>query len=117
MNRCLSSRGIVNKPLLSTLFTGTSIIPGVGYKRHGIAGLISSPYSAKSTLSPPPPPQQSRSRGKEMWKEPQGHNSGIRVMNSLTNELEWLILRDPSKITWYMCGPTVYDHAHLGHAR
>lgn len=20
-------------------------------------------------------------------------------------------------ITWYMCGPTVYDHAHIGHAR
>jgi len=22
-----------------------------------------------------------------------------------------------SPITWYSCGPTVYDHAHLGHAR
>ena len=21
------------------------------------------------------------------------------------------------KLTWYMCGPTVYDHSHLGHAR
>ena len=21
------------------------------------------------------------------------------------------------KVTWYACGPTVYDDAHLGHAR
>eukprot|EP01135_Chromosphaera_perkinsii_P000413 Nk52_evm60s78 gene=Nk52_evmTU60s78 len=55
--------------------------------------------------------------GNHKWTQPEGHNTGIRVMNSLTNELEWLILRDPSKITWYVCGPTVYDHAHLGHAR
>ena len=24
---------------------------------------------------------------------------------------------DPSEITWYTCGPTVYDHSHMGHAR
>lgn len=22
-----------------------------------------------------------------------------------------------NEVTWYACGPTVYDHAHLGHAR
>ena len=21
------------------------------------------------------------------------------------------------KVTWYMCGPTVYDHSHMGHAK
>ena len=20
-------------------------------------------------------------------------------------------------VTWYMCGPTVYDHSHMGHAK
>ena len=24
---------------------------------------------------------------------------------------------DPNQITWYTCGPTVYDESHLGHAR
>lgn len=24
---------------------------------------------------------------------------------------------DEGKVTWYACGPTVYDHSHLGHAR
>ncbi|PKS10713.1 hypothetical protein jhhlp_002470 [Lomentospora prolificans] len=25
--------------------------------------------------------------------------------------------KDPGKVTWYACGPTVYDKSHLGHAR
>jgi len=24
---------------------------------------------------------------------------------------------DPHQITWYTCGPTVYDESHMGHAR
>lgn len=24
---------------------------------------------------------------------------------------------EEGKVTWYACGPTVYDHSHLGHAR
>jgi cysteinyl-tRNA synthetase len=24
---------------------------------------------------------------------------------------------DKNLVTWYMCGPTVYDHSHLGHAK
>lgn len=25
--------------------------------------------------------------------------------------------KDEGKVSWYACGPTVYDHSHLGHAR
>lgn len=28
-----------------------------------------------------------------------------------------LPLRVPAAVNWYSCGPTVYDSAHLGHAR
>lgn len=24
---------------------------------------------------------------------------------------------EEGKVKWYVCGPTVYDHSHLGHAR
>lgn len=24
---------------------------------------------------------------------------------------------DPQQVTWYQCGPTVYDESHMGHAR
>ena len=47
-----------------------------------------------------------------------------RIYNSLTNELEPLLLNDEDaskndsvSLRWYNCGPTVYDSAHLGHAR
>jgi len=26
-------------------------------------------------------------------------------------------LADQKLVTWYYCGPTVYDHSHMGHAR
>ncbi|XP_075056116.1 putative cysteine--tRNA ligase, mitochondrial [Mixophyes fleayi] len=50
------------------------------------------------------------------WATPSGHDTGIRVYNSLTRRKEALILSRPALATWYSCGPTVYDNAHLGHA-
>ncbi|OCT95379.1 hypothetical protein XELAEV_18013067mg [Xenopus laevis] len=50
------------------------------------------------------------------WAPPSGQDTGIKVYNSLTRKKEPLILADPTVATWYSCGPTVYDHAHLGHA-
>ncbi|KAE8625795.1 hypothetical protein XENTR_v10006391 [Xenopus tropicalis] len=50
------------------------------------------------------------------WAPPSGHDTGIKVYNSLTRRKDPLILADPTVATWYSCGPTVYDHAHLGHA-
>jgi cysteinyl-tRNA synthetase len=41
-----------------------------------------------------------------------------RALNSLSGRLEPLIPSLPhNTLSWYSCGPTVYDHAHLGHAR
>ena len=39
------------------------------------------------------------------------------VYNSLTKTKVRFIPKDPNKITWYQCGPTVYDVSHVGHAR
>lgn len=41
----------------------------------------------------------------------------ISIFNTLTSSLEPLIPRSGRRIRWYTCGPTVYDAAHLGHAR
>ncbi|EOD04635.1 cysteine--tRNA ligase [Emiliania huxleyi CCMP1516] len=43
--------------------------------------------------------------------------SGLRVLNTLTGQLEPFVPIDPDRVKWYTCGPTVYDAAHLGHAR
>lgn len=37
------------------------------------------------------------------------------LFNSLTKAKEPVPRGAP--LTWYTCGPTVYDHAHIGHAR
>ncbi|XP_069826872.1 probable cysteine--tRNA ligase, mitochondrial [Dendropsophus ebraccatus] len=50
------------------------------------------------------------------WAPPSGYDSGLQVYNSLTKRKEELVLHRPAVATWYSCGPTVYDHAHLGHA-
>jgi cysteinyl-tRNA synthetase len=41
----------------------------------------------------------------------------IRLYDTLSGEIRPLELRDEGKVSLYACGPTVYDHPHLGHAR
>lgn len=46
------------------------------------------------------------------------YRTGLKVNNSLCNEkVEFVTKNGDRTINWYMCGPTVYDSAHLGHAR
>ena len=41
----------------------------------------------------------------------------IRVYDTLTKALVPFRPREGNLVKWYICGPTVYDSAHLGHAR
>jgi len=41
----------------------------------------------------------------------------ISVYNSLTQKKEEMQTHEGNKVRMYACGPTVYDSAHLGHAR
>nr|XP_045233367.1 probable cysteine--tRNA ligase, mitochondrial isoform X3 [Macaca fascicularis] len=50
------------------------------------------------------------------WLQPTGRETGVQVYNSLTGRKEPLIVAHAEAASWYSCGPTVYDHAHLGHA-
>jgi len=46
------------------------------------------------------------------------YRTGLKVNNSLCNKkVEFFTKSGDRKLNWYMCGPTVYDSAHLGHAR
>lgn len=59
------------------------------------------------------------------WQQPAAHSAPpshlppLKVWNSLTRSKVPFVPIDPNgkKVTWYACGPTVYDDAHLGHAR
>lgn len=50
------------------------------------------------------------------WLMPNGNPTGLYIYNCVANEKVPIILNDPHIATWYSCGPTVYDSAHIGHA-
>eukprot|EP00118_Oscarella_pearsei_P014770 m.129141 g.129141 ORF g.129141 m.129141 type:complete len:141 (+) comp37961_c0_seq4:604-1026(+) len=50
------------------------------------------------------------------WREPDGIKTGLSVFNSLTWSKVPFVVPGGKPISWYQCGPTVYDHSHLGHA-
>ena len=41
----------------------------------------------------------------------------IRLRNTMTRKVEDFVPLDPAHVRMYVCGPTVYDRAHLGNAR
>jgi cysteinyl-tRNA synthetase len=59
------------------------------------------------------------SRKQPAWVQPAPHNGipPLKIWNSLTRKDEPFIPIDTKTVTWYCCGPTVYDAGHLGHAR
>ncbi|XP_063738059.1 cysteine--tRNA ligase, cytoplasmic isoform X2 [Eleginops maclovinus] len=52
------------------------------------------------------------------WSPPAGTDvPQLRLYNSLTRAKEPFVPQCGNKVTWYSCGPTVYDASHMGHAR
>ena len=41
----------------------------------------------------------------------------LKLYNSLTRSKEPFVPQKGNRVTWYNCGPTVYDASHMGHAR
>ena len=41
----------------------------------------------------------------------------LRLHDTLTREKRDFVPRDPKRVTMYVCGPTVYNYAHIGNAR
>jgi cysteinyl-tRNA synthetase len=44
-------------------------------------------------------------------------SKGLRLYNTLTRSKEDFVPIDPENVRMYVCGPTVYDFAHIGNAR
>jgi cysteinyl-tRNA synthetase len=42
---------------------------------------------------------------------------GLRLYDTLTREKRDFVPLDPARVRMYVCGPTVYDFAHIGNAR
>src|SRR5215208_3463708 len=41
----------------------------------------------------------------------------LKIFNTLSNDKELFMPLSPEKVRMYVCGVTVYDSAHIGHAR
>jgi cysteinyl-tRNA synthetase len=46
----------------------------------------------------------------------EGLKMGIKIYNTLTRKKENFETLEPGKVQMYVCGPTVYNQAHIGHA-
>ncbi|XP_066108410.1 cysteine--tRNA ligase, cytoplasmic isoform X1 [Saccopteryx bilineata] len=52
------------------------------------------------------------------WSPPAGSEPcRLHLYNSLTRNKDVFIPQHGRRVTWYCCGPTVYDASHMGHAR
>lgn len=52
------------------------------------------------------------------WNVPKIENRPVlKLYNSLTRQKEVFVPTLGKRVTWYSCGPTVYDASHMGHAR
>ena len=49
--------------------------------------------------------------------KPERGEGQLRVFNSMTRSLVPFVPAEGKLVRWYSCGPTVYDAAHIGHAR
>ncbi|XP_054163692.1 cysteine--tRNA ligase, cytoplasmic-like [Oppia nitens] len=58
-------------------------------------------------------------RGQPDWSVPVSDRISNKLVlhNSLTRQKEEFVAMNGRTITWYNCGPTVYDSSHMGHAR
>lgn len=53
-----------------------------------------------------------------VWSPPKSDKQPIlKLYNSLTRQKEVFTPILGKTVTWYSCGPTVYDASHMGHAR
>lgn len=41
----------------------------------------------------------------------------MKLFNSMSNKIEQFTPQKPNEVSMYVCGPTVYNHAHIGNAR
>jgi cysteinyl-tRNA synthetase len=49
--------------------------------------------------------------------ERMAYQHGLKVHNNLSKQKERFVPIDPERVRMYVCGMTVYDYCHIGHAR
>lgn len=58
-----------------------------------------------------------RRRQNYTWAYPTGNETGVCLYNPVAKKKVPLVIQNSGYLSWYSCGPTVYDDSHIGHAR
>ncbi|XP_003743752.1 cysteine--tRNA ligase, cytoplasmic [Galendromus occidentalis] len=62
--------------------------------------------------------EEKKKRCQPRWVSPECREVPLKLYNSLTRDKEIFVPQNGGRrVTWYNCGPTVYDASHMGHAR
>eukprot|EP01132_Coremiostelium_polycephalum_P001247 gene1247-1573_t len=78
-----------------------------------MASTQESPNNTSPTLT-----SQKKKVQQPEWIKPTGEESQLFINNSLTSsKVPFVPANGDKNVTWYICGPTVYDASHMGHAR
>lgn len=59
---------------------------------------------------------EAKCQDRPKWIKPVGYQTEVSIYNPITKCKVPLILKTKNILNWYICGPTVYDSAHIGHA-
>ncbi|CAJ0587015.1 unnamed protein product, partial [Mesorhabditis spiculigera] len=56
-------------------------------------------------------------RSQKAWAAPASNRPELKLENSLTRTKVPFVPNEGNLVRFYICGPTVYDYSHMGHAR
>ncbi|KAK9370943.1 tRNA synthetases class I (C) catalytic domain-containing protein [Lipomyces kononenkoae] len=90
--------------------------------RTSLVAIVKNDYAVSQFSTLPNPlftmsaPADGKVRQPE-WHVPEGKQSELKLFNTLTRSKTPFIPITQRRVTWYCCGPTVYDAGHMGHAR
>lgn len=86
------------------------IFGGIGINKGYIRAYSAMAQSTSTRQQPPWLKPESKDKDKDS-------TSVLYLYNSLTRSKTPFIPINGRRVTWYTCGPTVYDASHIGHAR
>ncbi|CDJ66349.1 hypothetical protein ENH_00019050 [Eimeria necatrix] len=104
----------------SSYRSSSSFPPQLCQRVATMSSSSSSSGSSSSSSSSSQMEAKSRHTVGEDWKAPSREGkliTGLMLNNSMTGCKTEFIPERGGEVNWYACGPTVYDAAHLGHAR
>nr|pir protein Y23H5A.1 [imported] - Caenorhabditis elegans [Caenorhabditis elegans] len=109
--RCICEKGVVKISELRKIYQSTvAVIQDDRLTYVNVKGDTPNDYISISVAV---------KRVQKHWDQPKNATPPpqLTVYNSLTRQKEVFVPNEGARVGWYICGPTVNDSSHMGHAR